>query len=91
MRVAVAISPSATRPADAQIDPVCHRRCPVHASGTNERGRGSEGLAIGFAGLAGVLEQPGPLACQVGDHGDAVLVDQVEPRERAPQALAMLW
>ena len=36
--------------------------------------------------MPGVLEQPGALARHIGDQGDAVLVDQVETRERTPEA-----
>jgi hypothetical protein len=48
---------------------------------------GGAGHEVELTGLACVVEQPGAVGRrQVGDQGHAVLVDQVEPRERPPEA-----
>ena len=48
---------------------------------------GGAGHEVELTGRACVVEQPGAFGRrQVGDQGHAVLVDQVEPRERQPEA-----
>src|SRR5207344_3566388 len=47
---------------------------------------GGAGDQVEPVGLGDVVEQPGALARNVGEQGQAELVDQVEPHERPPEA-----